>query len=203
MPSSHGLIHGPLDRKCQHLCVDMQLMFAEPTEWHTPWMERVRPVVHRLVAAHPERTIFTCFIPPERPEDVQGSWRRYYERWSEMTRSGIAPRMLELLPELAAHVPPATVIDKGTYSPFVDPSFERRLRERGAEALIISGAETDVCVLATVLGAVDRGFRVIVPVDAICSSADETHDALMTLYASRFGRQIETARTEEVLASWT
>ena len=35
--------------------------------------------------------------------------------------------------------------------------------------------------------------------DAICSSADETHDAMMTLYASRFGEQVETARVNDIL----
>ena len=39
-----------------------------------------------------------------------------------------------------------------------------------------SGSETDVCVLATVLDAVDIGYRVIVVRDAICSSSDEGHD---------------------------
>ena len=61
---------------------------------------------------------------------------------------------------------------------------------------------TDVCVLATVLGAVDRGYRTIVVSDALCSSSDETHDALMTLYARRYGQQIETVTTEHVMAAW-
>ena len=33
------------------------------------------------------------------------------------------------------------------------------LRQREADALIVSGSETDVCVLATVLDAVDIGYR--------------------------------------------
>jgi nicotinamidase-related amidase len=36
------------------------------------------------------------------------------------------------------------------------------LQERNADGLIVSGAETDVCVLSTVLDAVDLGYRVIV-----------------------------------------
>jgi nicotinamidase-related amidase len=50
------------------------------------------------------------------------------------------------------------------------------------DTLVVTGGETDICVLATVLGAVDRGFRVVLVSDAICSSADQTHDALMELY---------------------
>ena len=53
-----------------------------------------------------------------------------------------------------------------------------------------------------VLGAVDLGYRVVVPTDAICSSSDATHDALLTLYRERYGGQVETASTDEILASW-
>ncbi len=54
-----------------------------------------------------------------------------------------------------------------------------------------------VCVLAGVLGAVDRGYRVVVPTDALCSSSDRTHDALLTLYRERYGQQVETVPSEE------
>jgi nicotinamidase-related amidase len=56
--------------------------------------------------------------------------------------------------------------------------------------------------LATVLAAVDRGLRVIIPADAICGSADATHDALMKLYTDRFSQQIETTTAERVLEAW-
>ena len=61
------------------------------------------------------------------------------------------------------------------------------LRGAGVDTIIITGGETDVCVLATMLGAVDWGFRVILVTDALCSSADETHDAMMNVYMNRFG----------------
>jgi nicotinamidase-related amidase len=59
-----------------------------------------------------------------------------------------------------------------------------------------------VCVLAAVLDAVDRGYRVIVAADALCSVSDEAHDSLLALYGKRFGQQIEVARTEEILDAW-
>jgi nicotinamidase-related amidase len=67
------------------------------------------------------------------------------------------------------------------------------------DTLVISGAETEVCVLATVLGAIDRGYRVVLATDAVCSSADATHDAMLEIYHSRFGMQVETAQIDEIL----
>lgn len=200
---SERLPHGPLGEGTVHLCIDMQTVFAERTDWHVPWMERVLPVVVRLAQAHPEETIFTRFIAPARPEDAVGAWRRYYQRWRDMTGDRIDPGLVALVPQLQALVPPAEVIDKQHYSPFAEPTLHRRLQQRGIDSLVISGAETDVCVLAAVLGAVDLGYRVVVASDALCSVSDEAHDALMYLYSQRFGQQIEVALVDTILAAWT
>ena len=57
----------PLGRGTYHLCVDMQRMFAEPTEWYLPWMDRVRPVIREIANDRPDRTIFTRFMPAKSP----------------------------------------------------------------------------------------------------------------------------------------
>jgi nicotinamidase-related amidase len=196
------LPRGPLGASCVHLCCDMQRMFLEDTDWHTPWMPRVLPLTLRLARAHPARTIFTRFIPAQRAGEGHGTWKAYYERWASMTIERLGAEMIALVPDLAALVPPAEVFDKHVYSPWMDGALHKRLRERRADAVVVSGSETDVCVLATVLGAVDRGYRVIVATDAICSSADETHDASIRLYNSRYGQQVETATVEQILARW-
>ena len=200
--SSHGLRFGGLGAGTVHLCIDMQRMFAEPTPWHTPWMSRVLPVVGEIAGRHAAQTVFTRFIPPARPDDMPGAWQRYYRRWNEMTLGEIDPDLLELVPELARFAPPATVVDKRVYSPFVERVLTRHLRIHRAHTLVVTGAETDVCVLAAVLGAIDLGYRVIIAADAICSSADATHDALLTLYQSRFTEQVEIADTETILSHW-
>ena len=196
------LRYGALSATCMHICVDMQNLFAEGTEWHTPWMERVLPAVERIADAWPERTIFTRFIPAARAGEGEGTWRRYYEHWSSMTLEALPPESIDLVPSLARLVPPAQVIDKRVYSPWVAPGLDEALRARGADALVITGAETDICVLATVLGAVDRGYRVVLPIDALCSSSDRTHDALLTLYRERYGQHVEATTVEEVLRAW-
>ena len=201
--SKDGLQHGPLGPRCAHLCIDMQNLFAWKTDWHTPWMDGVLPVVQSLAEARPERTIFTRFIPPERPGTGAGTWRRYWQRWPGMTREALPPGATELLPPLARLVPPAEVLDKAVYSPWQDGTLHRRLTEREVDTLIISGAETDVCVLAAVIGAVDFGYRVVLPMDALCSSSDRTHDALLTLYQDRYGQQVEAVTAAVILEAWT
>ena len=65
----------PLTERSVHLCVDMQRIFSAEGPWPTPWMDRVLPVVAALANRHPERTVFTRFIPPERPDQMPGMWR--------------------------------------------------------------------------------------------------------------------------------
>jgi nicotinamidase-related amidase len=192
----------PLTDRMVHLCVDMQRLFSRDGPWPTPWLERVLPVVGEIAGRFPERTVFTRFITPRRPDEMPGTWRDYYEKWRAATREHLDPGLLELMPPLARLVPPATVIDKSRYSAFTEPHLAAHLRARGADGLIVTGSETDVCVLATVLGAVDHGYRVILVRDAVCSSSDAGHDALLTLYHQRYSTQIETADAETVLRAW-
>lgn len=110
--------------------------------------------------------------------------------------------MIELLPELLAFVPLAAVFDRMVYSAFTDGRLHNLLRARSATTLIVTGSEADICVLSTILAAVDHGYRIVVVSDGLCSSSDESHDALLGLYRSRFDIQIEVAESTEVLDRW-
>lgn len=197
-----GLRHGPLGDAVLHLCIDMQELFARETPWHVPWAHRTAPSIRRVVRHRPERTAFTRFLPPEKPEDMPGAWRRFYTRWAEMTRGAIDPILLELVPMLAEFVPPALVFDKHGYSAFTAPGLGRRLRNGGIDTLIVTGGETDICVWATVIGAVDRGYRVVLAADGVCSTSDATHESLLHLCRSRFSQQIEVAWIDEIIDAW-
>lgn len=100
--------------------------------------------------------------------------------------------------------PPALIIDKNCYSPWLDPMLERHLEEKKIRTLVVTGGETDMCVLSTVLGAVDCGFRVILVDDAICSSSDRSHDDMRRMFSERYSQQISLcplSSVEEQLAS--
>jgi nicotinamidase-related amidase len=128
-------------------------------------------------------------------------WKPYYEKWWMMTREHQSPEMLDLVPELARLCPPAITFDKVTYSPWVDGRLHQMLRSQHVDSIVVTGGETDVCVLATVLGGIDLGYRVIVLKDAVCSGADETHDASLTLLGDRFAVQLDLVDTETFLSA--
>jgi nicotinamidase-related amidase len=141
--------------------------------------------------------VFTRFMTPNKARDMPGMWQRYYARWNQTTREYLDPALLGLMPALARFSPPATVIDKDRYSAFAGGQLLVHLQERETDGLIMTGSETDVCVLATALSAVDLGYRVI-----LVRASDEGHEALMKLYHQRFSEQIETADMATILSAW-
>lgn len=192
-------LESDLSRDWAHLCIDMQTMFAGDTPWHAPWLNKVLPAVEALAEATAERTIFTRFIPPERPEEAPGAWKQYFAHWSEMTRERQAPEMFDLVPSLSRLVPPARTFDKPIYSPWLAGNLHGFLQGAGISTLVISGGESDVCVMSAVLGAIDLGYRVVLPLDALFGSADETHDASLSIYKCRFQMQLTTTSVDDLL----
>jgi nicotinamidase-related amidase len=185
-----------------HLCIDMQRIFAKGGVWETPWMERVVPAIVGIASRYAARTVFSRFVTPMSPEQAAGQWRPYFERWRRATRQVLDASELDLVPELARLIPPATIVDKSTYSAFFRSPLAEWLRERRVRTIVVSGAETDVCVLSTVLDAVNIGFRVVIVQDALCSSSDAGHDALMTMYRLRFSEQIDLVMSDELSDVW-
>lgn len=122
-----------------------------------------------------------------------------FPAWGAGYASNIGDSDLDLVPALARYVPPAMVLDKPAYSAFLQSSLYAGLQEKHIGTAVITGAETDVCVLATVLNAVDLGFRVVIVEDALSNSSDEGHDALMTMYRTRLHEQIDLLKAEELL----
>ena len=198
----NGLRFGPINAPALHVCIDMQRLFAEPGEWHTPALMAIVPAVTAIVERHLENTVFTRFITPYSPDQAPGAWQRYYRRWRSVTREFLDPVMLDLVAPLQAYVPPAQIIDKTTHSAFESENFNALIRRVNPGALVFTGVETDVCVLASLLTAVDRGFRVIVVEDAVTSSSPQGHRATLEAVLPRFDQQIETVTVEELLAGW-
>ena len=196
-----GLRHGPLSAPL-HLVVDMQPLFGPAGPWAVPGIDALLPACARLLTHAPDAAAFARFLPADHPEAAPGQWRTYYRRWSEVTRASLAPELLPVMPELRRLAPAAPVIDKTGYSAFDPPDLATLLTIRGTETLVLSGVETDVCVLATALAAVDRGLRVVLAADAVTSAEPAMHAAALAILAGRFDLQVEIAPVAEILAHW-
>lgn len=198
-----GLRFGALDGGAVHVAIDMQRLFGGDTEWASPKVRAIAPAIARIARHAPRRTIFTRFLTPRRAEQARGQWKIYYRRWASVLAGNLKPGMFGLLPELQSLAPPALVIDKYGHSGFAAPEFQAALDRLKATAIVFTGVETDVCVLATLLTAMDRGYRSIVVADAVASSSDDGHEACLRAIFPRFDQQLEVIGTDTLLESWT
>jgi nicotinamidase-related amidase len=192
----------PVSPEAIHLCLDMQNMIGPGGPWAARWAERVLPSVVSLIEHAPQRTAFTRFIPPLDVPKIDSAWRDFYAKWAGLTQSQVEPILLELMPPLPMFVPPAAIFDKARFSAFTAPGLGQHIAKLQGNTVILSGAETEMCVLATALGALDLGFRVVIARDAICSASDPCHDAVQRVYDERFTAQIRTLDVAEIRALW-
>jgi nicotinamidase-related amidase len=197
-----GLKFGALGRNTLHLCVDMQLMFAFETKWASESIWNALPAIMGICDRYSSSTAFSRFICPKDLSETSGQWKRFYADAEGMLCGNMDPSMMDLLPELKRFCPPAKIIDRKVYSAMASSGLRELLVEQSIDTLVITGFETDVCVLATVLTAIDLGFRIVLIRDALASSNTAGEKAAMDGIFSRFDQQIEVIDSVTLFQAW-
>lgn len=184
--------------------IDMQKFFTddEKSPWAAPTVLKIVPNIQELIKATSRgNTIFTLFKPPEDWQDEHGTWKNYYHHSIGVTTDHLGARAYEIIDVFKDDVmsPLSRLVDKQTASAFYYTNFDDILRERNKTFLILTGIETDYCVLATALDAVSRGYSVVIPMDACGSSKGEEGQKSAQAIYERFGGQIWITDTKTVL----
>ena len=80
-----------------------------------------------------------------------------------------------IVPEITQLAPGVEPIEKTSFGCFGEPDFLRRLKQRAPQAtsLLVAGVECHICVMQTVLGALEAGYLVHVAADATSSRTME------------------------------
>ncbi len=185
-----------------HVVVDMQRLFAEKTGWEVPTIEAIVPNIQRLVDHRPGRALYPRFITPKSVDAAEGNWRAFYRRWPQVTQDKLSSKALFELMAPLAKAPASAQIDKPGFSSFSTPDFAAALARLKAGALVLSGVETDACVFATAIDAIDRGHRVVIATDAVTSFSLAAHQAALDHILPRYAPLIDLAPTSDILAAW-
>ena len=109
---------------------------------------------------------------------------------SVATVAALAPRPDEL------------VIRKRWYDAFAGTPLDGALRARGVDTLVVTGTMTDICVLATVVGAFNREYRVTVVEDAVTTLWPEIQRATLDIVARAYGRVVTTKEVADLVSAW-
>jgi len=188
--------------RAMHIVIDMQRLFAEHPAWAVKDIGHIRKEVTWLAEHKPGRTLWTRFVPAQNAASAPGAWRKYYEQWPTATLEGGGADYVDLLLEHRTLAGQAGIFDKSTFSAFGNEKFGAALQAAGIDTLILSGVETDVCVWATALDAVDLGYFVVLARDALTSGNPEGHQAILDVIAPHFAPQVTIMNHAELEAAW-
>lgn len=125
---------------------------------------------------------------------------------TEQYRKGLG----ETIPEIQALYPDFKYMEKSTFSCCGDNNIISAVKNLGKKFIIISGIESHVCVLQTVLDLLDDGFIPVLVEDCVSSrnpndkriAVERMHSegALITTYESLLFELLEISGTEQFKA---
>jgi nicotinamidase-related amidase len=93
--------------------------------------------------------------------------------WTEQYPKGLGPTNETIAKELTG----LHAIDKTEFGCMANPGFAKALEESGRKQLVITGIEAHICVMQTVLSAIDKQYKPFVAMDAIGSRDPSNREA--------------------------
>jgi maleamate amidohydrolase len=155
----------------------------------------IAQTMRMLNVARKSRAIPVMFttIAYDDPLRDAGLWGKKVP-WLEHCRAGTP--MVEIDPALAVQ-PGEPVIVKKFPSAFYGTALEQMLARQGVDTLILAGCTTSVCVRATAIDAMQRGFRTILAMEAVGEFDASLHALHLTDLDSRYA---DVVPVDEVVA---
>lgn len=196
------------------LVVDMQRGFVEPGQAMEvpPARETVTAIRALLEAFRAAQlpVVFTAFVyspsvpllvgelHPEHKPAAPNAPRGFGRPSSCCLEGDPSADIVEALTPRAGEA----VIRKRWYDAFAGSELDGVLRGRHVTSLVVVGTMTDICVLATVVGAFNREYRVTVVDDAVSTLWPEIQRATLDIIGRAFGRVVSSKTVIDTLTSW-
>ena len=108
----------------------------------------------------------------------------------------------DTVPDLAPR-PGELVVRKRGYDAFAGTPLDGALRARNVTSLVVTGTMTDICVLATVIGAFHREYRVTVVEDGVSTLWPEIQRATLDIIGRAYGRVVTAKEVFDQISSWS
>jgi nicotinamidase-related amidase len=196
------------------LVVDMQRGFLDPgAAMEVPEARAIVPVVADLIARFRRQGLAVAFsqfvyspaapllvgdLHPEHRPAVPGGPAGFGYPSSSCLDGHPS---VDVVPALAP-APGELVVRKHWYDAFAGTPLDGALRARGVRSLVVTGTMTDICVLATVVGAFNREYRVTVVEDGVQTLWPEIQRATLDIVRRAYGRVVPAKVVAEEIAVW-
>jgi nicotinamidase-related amidase len=178
--------------------VDLNRGFTDPASPLHCDADRAVEANVRLLAAARQAQIPIAFTTIEYDESSRRVAKAFIDK---------VPSLLTLAPgtpwpkidERIAPAPAEPVLVKLFASAFFGTPLAPMLAAAHCDTVIVTGASTSGCVRATAVDAMQYGYRVVVPRDAVADRAQGPHDSALFDIEAKYGDVLSTDETIELL----
>ncbi|CAN5125026.1 N-carbamoylsarcosine amidohydrolase [soil metagenome] len=178
--------------------IDMTLGFTDPDSPLACNLEEPVREISRLLDAARGAGIPVIFTTVAYRESDKLTAAAFIDKVPALLTLEAGSRWAEIDPRLAPR-PDEPVLNKLFASGFFGTGLSSALTAAGVDTLLVTGASTSGCVRATVVDALQYGFRPMVPREAVGDRNPDAHEANLYDIEAKYGDVVPVADALEYL----
>jgi nicotinamidase-related amidase len=194
----HDGFHGRVDfgQRPALIVVDVNRGFTDPTSPLVCDLESVVEAIARLLEDARAAGVPVVYTTVSYSEEDKQTAAAFIDKIPALLTLEAGSRWVEIDPRIAPHAG-EPVLNKLFASAFFGTPLSSFLAANGCDSLIVTGASTSGCVRATVVDAIQHGYRPVVPREAVGDRNPEAHSANLYDIDTKYG---DVVSVDDVLA---
>lgn len=180
------------------LVVDVSVGFTDPESPLACDLEGVVAAIRRLLDEARRAAIPVAFTTVSYDEGGKRAAAAFIDKVPALLTLEAGSRWVEIDPRIAPQ-PGEPVLHKLFASAFFGTALSSLLAAHRCDSLVVTGASTSGCVRATVVDALQHGYRPIVPREAVGDRNPAAHDANLYDIDAKYGDVVSVENVLEHL----
>jgi maleamate amidohydrolase len=168
------------------LVIDMNVGFTDPASPLHCDVDGVVEAIERLLASARAAGLPVVYTTVAYDDAGKARASVFIEKVPALLALEAGSHLVDIDPRLAPQKG-ETVLTKLFASAFFETPLAAMLAEEGCDGVIVTGASTSGCVRATVVDALQHGFRVVVPREAVGDRNPAAHEANLYDIDAKYG----------------
>ena len=182
------------------LVIDMSIGFTDPESPLVCDLDEVVAAIGQLVTTARKAAVPVIYTTVAYAETDKTTAGAFIEKVPALLTLAAGTRWVEIDPRLAP-LPHEPVLNKLFASAFFGTTLSSLLTSHACDSVIVTGASTSGCVRATAVDALQHGYRVVVPREAVGDRSAAAHEQALTDIDAKYGVVLTMPRAIEQLAS--
>jgi len=194
----HDGFHGRagFGRRPALLVIDVNLGFTDPASPLVCDLEDVVAAIRRLLDETRRAGLPVVYTTVSYDEGARRTAAAFIDKIPALLTLEAGSRWVEIDPRIAPQ-PGEPVLNKLFASAFYGTALSSLLAAAGCDSVVVTGASTSGCVRATVVDAIQHGYRPVVPREAVGDRNPAAHEANLYDIDAKYG---DVVSTDEIVA---